>query len=195
MNNPVVNFGKVTFAAGFSAVATTANLQSGHGARLAPAAAEGSFYLVVWDWTAYRDPADDPLVEIVLVSSVVTDTLTFSRAKQGTNASAHNVVGHIYKGIIAYTKNDHDTRPFLVVDVLDGTTNYKRVVIAGVDANTIYHPAWELNPDANNANAFSQPMGALYISEKGAGYVDVRANGDQGGLNRRIVLTVQKVVS
>lgn len=41
--------------------------------------------------TNYPDPSDDPYVEIVRVTGISTDTLTVTRAQEGTSASNKNI--------------------------------------------------------------------------------------------------------
>lgn len=191
------NFGVVILASGgINASQTSFNLATGYGAKLPDPATKGPFWLTIFDWTTYRTAWKDSSAEIIKVTARAGDAVPACvRGQQGTPAAAHNTVGKTYYGVLSLTAFDVIETPFLVVDILNGTTNYKRTMILGVDANTIYHAAWENNPDANPANPYSQPSGALYIAEKGAGYVDVRANADQSGVDRRFVLTVQRVAS
>jgi hypothetical protein len=92
--DPVVNFGKVTVSTGYSSSATSIVLNSGNGAKLP---ASFPFNLIWWNATDYADPADDPGVEIVTVTAIATDTLTVTRAQEGTSASSKNASGKTYK--------------------------------------------------------------------------------------------------
>ncbi|KKM14535.1 hypothetical protein LCGC14_1705120, partial [marine sediment metagenome] len=103
--DPVINFGKVTVSIGYDASATSIVLTTGHGANLP---ATFSYNLVWWDSTTYADPADDPNVEIVRVTNRVTDTLTVTRAQEGTSATVKNIAGKTYKMILAFTKKMKD---------------------------------------------------------------------------------------
>lgn len=101
----VINFGKVTVSLGYDASATSIALSAGDGAKL-PNAASGQYNLVYWDSTTYPDPSDDPNVEIVRVTSgggAAGDTLTVTRAQEGTSASSKNTLGKTYKMVLALT--------------------------------------------------------------------------------------------
>lgn len=93
------NFAKVSLSAGYDAAAGSIVLLSGHGARLPSA----PFNAVWWNYTDYPDPSDDPDVEIVRVTSVSTDTLSITRAQEGTVATAKNISGKTYKIIAGLT--------------------------------------------------------------------------------------------
>lgn len=104
------NFAKVTLSTGYTSAATTVVLSAGGGALL-PAV---PFNAVWWDSTLATDPADDPLVEIVRVTNIATDTLTITRAQEGTAATNKNTAGHIYKMIAGLTN-------LTVAKFIDGT--------------------------------------------------------------------------
>ncbi len=93
------NFAKVTVSIGYSAAATLIVLQTGDGTKLPTVA----FNLVWWNSTDYADPSDDPNVEIVRCTLISTDTLTVTRAQEGTAASAKNTTGKVYKMIAGLT--------------------------------------------------------------------------------------------
>lgn len=100
---PVSNFGLVTVSGGYLAGATTIPLQTGNGSKL-PATTGGYRYPVTW-WNAtdYAHPADDPAVEIVLVTARVGDTLTVLRGQEGTGASNKNTSGKAYRMSLGIT--------------------------------------------------------------------------------------------
>lgn len=104
MIDPIKNFAKVTLAAGIDADDTSVSLTAGHGAKLPNPSTDGAFNLVLWNFTNYPDPSDDPDVEIVRVTGRSGDTLTIARAQEGTSAAAHNTTGKLYKAILAFTK-------------------------------------------------------------------------------------------
>lgn len=90
---PVTNFGLVTVSTVYGAGDTSIALTTGHGSKL-PATTGGYRYpLTWWDSTNYPHPADDPNVEIVLVTARSGDTLTVTRAQEGTSASTKNTGG------------------------------------------------------------------------------------------------------
>lgn len=95
------NFGKVTVSTGYDASATSIALSSGHGSKLP---SSFSYNLVWYNSTDYPDPADDPNVEIVRVTNRVTDTLTVTRAQEGTSATTKNTGSKTYKMALAVTK-------------------------------------------------------------------------------------------
>ena len=93
------NFSKVQVSTGYDASALSVVLNAGHGAKLPTA----PFNAVWWNNTDYADPSEDPNVEIVRVTLVSTDTLTITRAQEGTAASTKNTAGKIYKMIAGLT--------------------------------------------------------------------------------------------
>jgi hypothetical protein len=108
------NLIKVEVSIGYGAGDTAIVLTGGEGAEL-PDPANGEYNLVWWDSTTYPDPADDPNVEIVRVTALATDTLTVTRAQEGTSATTKNSGGSTYKMFLGPTvKNitdlDHDAR-------------------------------------------------------------------------------------
>ncbi|RME73426.1 MAG: hypothetical protein D6781_00420 [Verrucomicrobia bacterium] len=135
----VKNFVKVTVAAGYDSAATSILLAAGGGALL-PAA---PFNLIWWQSTDYPDPADDPNVEIVRVTAVVGDTLTVTRAQEGTAATAKNAAGKVYKMAQGVTKKILD-------DLAGGSGSHTHTLADITDAGT----AAALNvPAAGNAAA------------------------------------------
>ena len=103
--DPTINFGKVTVSTGYDDADTSIVLSSGHGANLP---STFSYNLVWWNSTDYDDPADDPNVEIVRCTNRSTDTLTVTRAQEGTAASTKNTGGKTYKMALCFTKKMKD---------------------------------------------------------------------------------------
>jgi hypothetical protein len=95
----IANFAKVGVSTGYNSAATSIVLNAGNGAKL-PAA---PFNLVWWNSSDYPDPSDDPNVEIVRVTAISTDTLTITRAQEGTSASTKNTASKTYQMIQAPT--------------------------------------------------------------------------------------------
>lgn len=115
--DPVRNFAKVQVAGLHTATDTSIPLIAGDGAKLPAPATEGAFNLVWWNETDYKDPADDPSKEIVRCTARSTDTLTITRAQEGTTATAKNLADKTYKMVLALTKKTRDD----IVSHIDGT--------------------------------------------------------------------------
>jgi hypothetical protein len=99
------NGARGTLASGITSGATSVSLTAGHGARM-PSVPFNAWLYNATDYGA--DPHDDPGYEIVRVTARSTDTLTITRAQEGTTASAHNTGGKTYRlvaGLTAKTVN------------------------------------------------------------------------------------------
>lgn len=129
---PVTNFGKVTVSQGYDAAATSIVLSAGHGAKLP---STFPFPLVWWNATDYSDPADDPNVEIVSVTARATDTLTVTRAQEGTAGTVKNLGSKTYKMILTFTKALYDG--LSVLNVKQGT--FTRDVSVASGTTTFAH--------------------------------------------------------
>jgi hypothetical protein len=95
----VANFANVQASTGYNSSVTSIALQSGQGAKL-PAT---PFNMVWWNSTDFPNPANDPNVEIIRVTGVTGDTLTISRAQEGTSAANHNTGGKTYSLVLGIT--------------------------------------------------------------------------------------------
>jgi|SRR5450432_1571398 hypothetical protein len=121
MLDSVANFIEVQASTGYSSSVMSIALQAVQGLKL-PAA---PFNLIWWNSTDYPNPANDPSVEIVRVTNVVSDTLAISRGQEGTSAANHNTAGKTYNlvlGITAKTISD------LVAQTGNGIPVYNEVV-------------------------------------------------------------------
>ncbi len=96
------NFIKVTLSTGYDSAATSVVLVAGEGASL-PNPASGQYNMVWWNFSDYNDPSDDPNVEVVRGTALSVDTLTITRAQEGTSAANHNTAGKTYKMILTPT--------------------------------------------------------------------------------------------
>jgi len=117
--DPTTNFAKCTVSTGYSAADLSVALSAGEGTKLPQPSTDGAFNVVWYNSTDYGDPADDPNVEIVRCTARSTDTLTVTRAQEGTSASTKNTSGKTYKMILAVTKkmmDDITTQFFLTED-------------------------------------------------------------------------------
>lgn len=104
-----VNFGRVTVLAGHNSTDTSIALQSGNGALLPVA----PFNVVYWNSTDYADPSQDPNKEICRVTAGGGggggDTLTVTRAQEGTAASNKNTAGKTYQMVACPTAKVFNT--------------------------------------------------------------------------------------
>lgn len=161
--DPTINFGKVTVSTGYNAAATSIVLASGQGSELP---STFSYNLVWWDSTSYPDPADDPNVEIVRCTARSTDTLTVTRAQEGTAATIKNTSGKTYKIILAVTsKMIDDIKKTLELE--DTTSSTTGVVLKNSlpFIHNFHHPTGDSAiPDGSNTflgiNAGNFTMGA-----------------------------------
>lgn len=106
--DPVTNFGEVTVSTGYNASATSIALLTGDGALLPDPSTDGAFNMVWWNCTNYANPKQDPNKEIVRITARSTDTLTITRAQEGTSASTKNTGGKTYKMALVATKKFRD---------------------------------------------------------------------------------------
>ena len=144
--DPIKNFAKVTVSTTYDASATSIVLSSGHGAYL-PQPSGTAFNLVWWNFGAYPDPSDDPNVEIVRCTARSTDTLTVTRAQEGTTASTKNTGGGLYKMILAFTKKTFDEiaplnsptfiTPTLGTPVSGNLSNCSSLPLTGLTPSTV----------------------------------------------------------
>ena len=126
-SDPVRNLTKVTVLTGYDSTATTVVLFPGQGVNLPDPVTEGAFNLVWYNSTDYKDPADDPYVEIVRCTTRTVDTVIIVRAQEETFARNHNIVGKMYSmkmAITAKTVNDLKT-------VISGYSGYSGSGISG----------------------------------------------------------------
>ena len=102
----VTNFGYATLSAGIDSDDTSITLTTGHGARLPSTA----FNAPIWD-TSYSSPTaayHAGAAEIVRVTARSTDTLTVTRAQEGTTARSFNTSGRTYAIGVVFTKAAYD---------------------------------------------------------------------------------------
>lgn len=101
---PVTNFGLATVSTTYGSGDTTIVLTTGHGSRLPDTTGGYRYELTWWNATDYPHPADDPNVEIVMVTARSSDTLTVTRGQSGTSASTKNVTSKTYRMSLGVTK-------------------------------------------------------------------------------------------
>lgn len=102
--DPVTNFGKVAVSTGYSSTDLAIGLNIGEGAKLPDPSVNGAFNLIWYNSSDYTDPSDDPFVEIVRVTGKIVDTLTITRAQEGTIATNKNIAGKTYRMILSPTR-------------------------------------------------------------------------------------------
>lgn len=99
----VKNFCKGTLNAGIAQGASTLTLQTGQGAKFPNPSTDGQFNIVVWNYTDYPDPSDDPNVEVKRCTARSGDVLTISGGQEGTSDVAHNTAGKEYRVMLGIT--------------------------------------------------------------------------------------------
>jgi len=144
MGTPVTNFGKVTVSTTYGSGDTSIVLTTGHGSRLP---STFPYPLTWWDATTYSDPADDPNKEIVIVTGRTGDTLTVTRAGEGTSASTKNTGSKTYKMVLSITKAMWDGLGIF-------TTGDVKMTL-----KTVADTAWVLMDDKTIGNAASGGTG------------------------------------
>lgn len=135
--DPVLNFAIGTVSTGYDGSATTVVLTAGHGAHF-PATANGAYNVTWWNITDYPNPEDDPNVEIVRVTTRSTDTLTVTRAQEGTGASTKNTSAKVYKMVLSPTKKLRDDIETAITvatgaEVDTGTDDVKKVTAKAIE--------------------------------------------------------------
>lgn len=118
----VANFIKLTLSQGYGSSDTSIVVSSGGSSVVYP----GNY--TWWNVTDYPDPSDDPNKEIVRVTNVSGNTLTVTRAQEGTSASTKNTAGKTYQLMLGITAKmitdigNNLQKPWRVVSV-SGTIN------------------------------------------------------------------------
>lgn len=103
--DPTKNFAIGLVSGGHGAGVTSLNLQSGQILKFPDPVADGQFNIVWWNDASFKNPADDPNVEIVRVTArdVPNNSFTIIRAQEGTADTAKST-GSGYKIMLAPTK-------------------------------------------------------------------------------------------
>lgn len=135
--DPVSNFALCTVSTGYDSLATSVDLVVGGGAKLPDPATDGHFNLVWWEASSFSNPADDPYKEIVRVTAKSGETLTITRAQEGTTASDHNIANKTYCMILAITKKQMDD----IADHVSSTSNPHSVTASQVGLGNVSNVA------------------------------------------------------
>lgn len=177
--DPVKNFAKVDVSTGYDASATSVVLSSGEGAKLPNPSVDGAFNITWWNVTDYADPSDDPNVEIVRVTARSTDTLTVTRAQEGTVASAKNVLGKEYKMVLAPTKKTID-------DIGSNLGVFRRTIGltifgSGNDVSTGNGTSFITIPATLEGGYLSYAMASVGQVGTGSGTIDIQVRRSRAG--------------
>lgn len=157
--DPILNFAKGTVSTGYDDADVTIVLESGHGANFP---SSFSYNVVWWNNTDYADPADDPNKEIVRVTARSTDTLTVTRAQEGTSASTKNTAGKTYRMILAFTKKMLDD---MVTDIGNaGLPSGTKALFKQASAPT----GWTIDDTITDKSAVRYTRGASYGADAGS---------------------------
>lgn len=157
--DPVTNFAKVTVSTGYTDANTSIVLTTGHGTLLPQPSTDGAFNCTWWDYTAYPNPEDDPNKEIVRVTARSTDTLTVTRAQEGTTATNKNTAGHVYKMVLSQTKKLRD-------DIETVIANENLGIVSAGSETWSYSgsdsPSYVFNVNADVTQKYSEGMRVRY---------------------------------
>ncbi len=134
-----------------------------------------------WDSTNYPHPADDPNVEIVMVTDRTSDTLTVTRAQESTSASTKNTgSGAVYRMSLGTTKAMWESmrvksmhQGLVLRTDRDASTEDRQVEIVAVDYLTMDDGTVFDNSDLSWSGKYAS------ITESGAGGLDIGA--ESGG--------------
>lgn len=98
----VSNFAKADLAAFISSTDTSLTIDTNRAGRFP---SSGNFTIVVWDAENTSPEDDDDLsgVEVMLCTGRSSNTLTLTRAQEGTTAKNFNTSGHTYKAALVLT--------------------------------------------------------------------------------------------
>ena len=143
--DPVLNFAKCPVSTGYASGVVTIILATGFGAKLPDPAVSGAFNLVWWDSTDYGDPSDDPNVEICRCTARLGDTLTLTRAQEGTLDSNKNIGGKTYYISLDITEK-------MITDIQANFTNVQNQITA---LNSLTLPAYEAFSAGDLLKAFN----------------------------------------
>jgi len=106
--DPVRNFAYGVLISGISDTDTSLTVSDSDASKFPDPNIDGAFNVVIYNYTDYKNPAEDPDVEIVRVTNAQSSggniTYTITRAQEGTTAKNHNTTGKTYRIILAPTK-------------------------------------------------------------------------------------------
>ena len=163
MLDPVKNLVYVTALIGYNLSATSIVLNSGNGAKLPNPSVDGAFNLVWYNHTDYKNPSDDPNVEIIRVTGRSGDTLTIARAQELTTASDKNITGKTYRLVLGMTAK-------MITDI-QAALDLKATMFPGISAETPI-PSSAISIDyATRVLTITPPLGYFDFFVDGSGVV------------------------
>jgi hypothetical protein len=127
------NFAAYNVSTGYNAAAVSIDLAAGGGARM-PAT---PFNATWWNITDYPDPSDDPNREIVRVTNIAADTLTITRAQEGTAATTKNTALKTYRFVAGWTALTANTDVRNAASLNSGTLAAARMPALTNDVTTV----------------------------------------------------------
>jgi len=105
--DPVRNLIKLTVVGSYNETADIIEIENS--SELPDVTAEGEYDLVWYNYTEYKDPSDDPNVEIIRVTEDLSNNQKrILRGQQGTNATDKNTPNRVYKVLLAPLKKLRD---------------------------------------------------------------------------------------
>lgn len=186
--DPARNFAIADLASGITNVATSITLATGKGALFPDPSADGAFNVPLYNSTDYTAPWLDPDVEIVRVTARSTDTLTVTRAQEGTSAVAHNTGGKTYSLYMTFSRKAYD-------DVIAALIAVRGVTLGGtgVASLTAYAPIFGGTTSTNPVQSGTVGTAGQVLTSNGAGALPTfqTASGgtvDNGVQNFRLTL-------
>ena len=134
----LLNFLKQPVDGGHDSVVTTISVDDA--SNFPDPTVDGNYNLTWWNGTTFPDPTDDPNVELVRVTSrnVGGNTLTVTRAQEGTSATSKNTASAQYLLALTVTKKTI-TDIYTEIDNIDITklidSNGNDAVLTGATAS------------------------------------------------------------
>lgn len=162
MLDPIKNLVYVNALIGYSASATIISIQSGEGAKLPDPATLGAFNLIWYNHTDYKNPADDPNVEIIRVTGKSVDTLNITRGQEGTSATNKNTSGKSYRLLLGFTKK--------MIDDINSAINLK-LDIAGLLYAAGIFTSPSITDNGNGSVTIGSGTYNLYSNSSGSGII------------------------
>lgn len=180
--DPAINFGLGTVFLPYVAADISIDLVTGDGARFPDPGVMGAYNVTWWNASAYANPSDDPLREIVRVTAKLVDTLTITRAQEGTAASNKNTALATYKISLGFTKKTYD-------DITTAINAINPSVWVPMETLT-FTSSQAIQTTANFPNASTAKQYLILVDVNteyvgGNPYIGMRINGQSGASDYR----------